>query len=290
MKFGVKLLDQVNITHFTHIVSTVTKLCAKSSNDKTCILKLTPETMYFILTEFTNNNSASTGLGRTSFWMSIDPKSIFDFYIAEGKSEEENYVLLEIQPDVLNQTLKSNPNVKMVRIKLTKRKTTCLTVELDLHSMSSKINSRTITHDIPIKVVSTSKQTDDFKEPSIDRTTLSIEMPPLKVLKHMIERLKCLNDFVYLEATNKGTLTLKIEADAVSVCSYFRNLVNLPITKSDFDSSVRLSLKKLHEFINALQFQPSKIICNFVDQRYAHFFVVHDDDLVLQYLISSVLS
>jgi len=300
MKFGLKLLDQVNISHFAHIISTVTKLCSKSANDKSCILKLTTESMYFILTEFASNNAGSGGLGRSSFWMNIDPKSIFDFYIAEGKSPDENFILLEIQPDILNQTLKSNPNVKMVRIKLTKRKTTCLTVELDLHSMSSKINSRTITHDIPIKVLSTSKQNDDFQEPSIERTTLSIEMPPLKILKHMIERMKCLSDFVYLDATNKGTLTLKIEADAVSVCSYFRNLINLPVNAqannrtlrddNEIESSVRLSLKKLNEFINSLQFQPSKIICNFVDQRYAHFFVVHDDDLVLQYLISSVLS
>lgn len=73
--------------------------------------------------------------------------------------------------------------------------------------MSSKINSRTITHDIPIKVLSTSKQNDDFQEPSIERTTLSIEMPPLKILKHMIERMKCLSDFVYLDATNKGIIS-----------------------------------------------------------------------------------
>ena len=86
---------------------------------------------------------------------------------------------------------------------MTKRKSTCLTVELDLHSMSSKVNSRTITHDIPIKVVS-SKQQDDFREPSIERTTLSIEMPPLKLIKHMIERMTFLSDFVFLEATNTG--------------------------------------------------------------------------------------
>lgn len=99
-----------------------------------------------------------------------------------------------------------------------------------------------------------------------------------------------------------GTLTLKTETDSVSVCSYFRNLINLPIKTcsssnnrilneiNGTDSSVRLSLKKLNEFINALQFQPNKIICNFIDQKYAHFFVVHDDDLVLQYLISSVMN
>lgn len=114
MKFGLKLLDQVNISHFAHIISTVTKLCSKSANDKSCILKLTTESMYFILTEFASNNAGSGGLGRSSFWMNIDPKSIFDFYIAEGKSPDENFILLEIQPDILNQTLKSNPNVKMV--------------------------------------------------------------------------------------------------------------------------------------------------------------------------------
>jgi len=221
----------------------------------------------------------------------------FIFIKISGKSAEEDFILLEIQPECLLQTLKSSPNVKMVRIKLTRRQTPCLTVELDLHSLTLKVNSRTVTHDIPIKVISISKMSvEDFQEPNINRTNLSIEMPSLKLLKHMVERFKVLHEFVYLEVTNSGKLTLKIEADAVSVCSYFRNLKNLPIFNQDESMPkheccvVRLSLKKLHDFINSLQFQPSKIICNFVHQKYAHFFVVHDDDLVLQYLISSVLS
>lgn len=303
MKFGAKLLDSVNITHFTHVIQTVSRLCAKSANDKSCILKLTPDSVYFILPEFASNNIGSGGLGRTSFWISLDPKCYFDFYVVEGKSIEEDFILLEIQPECLLQTLKSSPNVKMVRIKLTKRQTPCLTVELDLHSMTSRVNSRTITHDISIRVISAKMAADDIQEPDISRTSLSIELPPLKLLKHMIERFKVLSDFVYFEATNNGTLELKVEADAVSVGSYFRNLKNLPIFNqnetSRFDTTmnddqskciVRLSLKKLHDFINALQFTPTKVICNFVDQKYAHFFVVHDEDLVLQYLISSVLS
>ena len=309
MKFGVKLLDNVNITHFTHIIATVSKLCSKSANDKSCVMKLTEDSLYFILPEFASNNIGNCGTGRTSFWMSIDPKCLFDFYVSEGKSEEESIIMLEVQPESLLRTLKSSPNVKMVRIKLTKRQSPCLTIELDLHSMSSKLNSRTIVHDIPIKVISTAKLSpDDFQEPNVDRTTLSIQMPPLKLLKHMIERFKCLSDFVYLEATNKGTLTFKIEADAVSVSTFFRNLPNLPVgqdksranvsrAKDKDDQSdeysfctVRLSLKRLHDFVNALQFQPTKIVCNFVSQRYAHFFVIHDEDLIIQYLISSVCS
>ena len=180
--------------------------------------------------------------------------------------------------------------------------------------MTSKQNSRAITHDIPIKIISLSKVSlDDYQEPSVNKTTLSIQMPPLKLLRHMIERMKCLSEFVYLEATESGTLTLKIDADSVSVCTYFRNLVNLPIdgrrelnktkaanitvldetqsqsTGTESTCTVRLSLKRLHDLVNALQFQPSQIICNFANNKYAHFFVIHDDDLVLQYLISSVM-
>lgn len=306
MKFGVKLLDSLNIAHFTHIISTVSKLCSKAANDKSCALKLTSDTIYFILPEFAANNVGNGGSGRTSFWMSIDPKSIFDFYICEGKSPEDNIILLEIQPESLFRALKSIPSMKMLRIKLTKRQSACLTVEIDLHSMSSKSNSRTITHDIPVKVISTSKlSTDDFQEPNINRTTLSIQLPPLKLIKHMVERMKSLSEFVILEATNRGTLTFKIEADAVSVSSYFRNLNNMPINLEHRNRSrtanesnledeycsctVRLSLKRLHDFVNSLQFLPSKIICNFVNNKYAHFFVIHDEDLVLQYLISSIL-
>ena len=194
-----------------------------------------------------------------------------------------------------------------MRIKLTKRQSACLTVELELHSISSKTNSRAITHDIPVKVVSLSKiSPDEYQEPSVNRTTLSIQMPPLKLLKHMIERMKCLCEFVYLEATHDGTLTLKIEADSVSVSTYFKNLTNLPINQNQMEeenvsrrgdmeknnesSNVRLSLKRLSDLVNALQFQPSRIICNFVNNRYAHFFVIHEEDLILQFLISSVLA
>jgi hypothetical protein len=86
MKFGAKLLDSVNINHFTHVIQTVSRLCAKSANDKSCILKLTTDSVYFILPEFASNNIGSGGLGRTSFWISLDPKCYFDFYVVEGYS------------------------------------------------------------------------------------------------------------------------------------------------------------------------------------------------------------
>jgi HUS1 checkpoint protein len=173
--------------------------------------------------------------------------------------------------------------------------------------MCNRSNSRSITHDIPVKVISTSKiSLQDFTEPSVDRATLNIQLPPLKIIKNMIERMKCLSEYVCLEASDKGTLNFKIDSDAVSVCCYFRNLpaiaenpqqrqLTTPKPKESVvtlvDScTVRLSLKRLHDFFNSLQFQPTKIVCYFLNQKYAHFCVIHEEDMVLQYLVSSVLS
>lgn len=117
MKFGAKLLDTVNINHFTQIVATIGRLTAKNSSEKSCVLKLTPETIYFILPEFATSNSGHNNtLGRTSFWTSIDAKSVFEFYVCESKPDDpEPLILLEIQPESLLRALKSTTgNIKMV--------------------------------------------------------------------------------------------------------------------------------------------------------------------------------
>jgi HUS1 checkpoint protein len=302
MKFGAKLLDAAGINHFTNIISTLSRLCAKAANDKTCVLKVMPGRIVFILSEFATNSATSTGTGRSSFWFEVEAQSVFEHYVVEGKStSDEDILLLEIQPESLLRALKSSPNIKSVRMKLIKRDDRpCLSIELDLVSLNStKQNSRIITHDMPITVLSAScNMSDEFREPKVNKASLGLQLPPLKLLKHMLERMKCLSDFVCMEATSSGTLTLSIEADSVSVNTYFRDLVYLPSTASSSSavrdvvktSAVRLSLKRLTDFIAALQFQPSKMICNFVDKKYAHFFVLHDESLVLQYLISSVMS
>ena len=89
MKFGVKLVDQASINHFTHVVATVSRLCSKSANDKSCVLKMNPEEMYFILTEFASNGITNIGAGRTSFWLVCGLLFLFIFllkFIVESTS------------------------------------------------------------------------------------------------------------------------------------------------------------------------------------------------------------
>ena len=50
MKFGAKIIDTSNITYFTQLIATVSKLCSKTTN-RSCILKLTSEKIYFLFTD-----------------------------------------------------------------------------------------------------------------------------------------------------------------------------------------------------------------------------------------------
>jgi len=285
MKFGAKLVDQTNISHFTQIVSTIAKLCSKTT-DKVCVMRLTIDKLNFI---FAESCTISPGSGKSTFWMSVEPHKLFDLYICEGKSAEENFILLELQPDSLQKALKSSQHVKNVRLKLTKKQTPCLTLELDLPSVASRTSSRTVTHDISVKVIS-ARSFQDFDEPTMEHVHLSMNMPPLKLLRHMMERMKYLADYICLKASQDGDLTVGVETDLVNVNTYFKALQLIDVDEPMEGVQVRLNLKRLFEFINALQFQPTKFLCNFVDQKYAHFFVVHDDDTILQFLIASVLN
>jgi HUS1 checkpoint protein len=50
----------------------------------------------------------------------------------DGVSEEDNEIYLEVCPDSLTRSLKSAQNAKTVKIKLTKRHTSCITFEIEL--------------------------------------------------------------------------------------------------------------------------------------------------------------
>lgn len=290
MKFGVKLIDIDNIEQFTEIVATVSRLCSKGSCGKTCIIKLNKDSICFVLPEFASNQLLPDNPGRVSFWMKIDALLLFDFYIFEGKSAEKSTIMIEILPENLYHVLKSSPNVKNIKLKLANKQSICLSIEIEYCGISMKSKSRTVSHDIPVKIISSSfLAIKDFQEPNLTNSSLSIQLPCLKTLKHMIERMKAMGDFINIEATKKGDLTLKIQTDCVSVSCFFKNLP-VQVQNNECNSySLRLSIKRMSEFINGLHIKPDKIICNFVKNKYAHFLVIHNENMVLHYLISSIL-
>ncbi|KAG8572295.1 hypothetical protein GDO81_012006 [Engystomops pustulosus] len=283
MRFRCKIVDVSCLNHFTRVVNTITKLT------KSCTLRLTANNLYFILTDKVAN-------GGVSMWCELCQANFFDEYQMEGVSAEQNEIYLELAPENLSRALKTAQNAKAVKIKLTNRHCPCLTVAVELPSLSS--TSRIVTHDIPVSVIPR-RLWNDFKEPTVPTFDVSIYLPTIKTMKSVVERMKNLSNLIVIEANRNGEINLKIETDLVSVSTHFKDLGNPPWVSDDASQSstqerdtdvmseATVDIKKLLQFLAGQQVNPNKAICNIVHKRMVHFIFLHDD-VSLQYFIPAI--
>ncbi|XP_073534491.1 checkpoint protein HUS1 isoform X1 [Phyllobates terribilis] len=283
MRFRCKIVDVSCLNHFTRVVTTITKLT------KSCTLRLSASNLYFILTDKVAN-------GGVSMWCNLCQANFFDEYQMEGVSAEQNDIFLELIPENLSRALKTAQNAKAVKIKLTNKHCPCITVAVELPSLSS--TSRIVTHDIPVSVIPR-RLWNDFKEPTVPDFDVSIYLPAIKTMKSVVERMKNLSNFIVIEANRNGEIDLKIETDLVSVSTHFKDLGNPPWVNDessqnntqerdqDIMSQARVDIRKLLQFLAGQQVNPNKAICNIVHKRMVHFILLHDD-VSLQYFIPAV--
>ncbi|CAL8294887.1 unnamed protein product [Lota lota] len=284
MKFRSKIIDIGCLNHFTRVVTTISKLT------KTCVLRLTPDNLYFVL-------SGKVANGGVGMWCELSQAKFFDEFQLEGVSVEANEICLELAPDNLSRALKTAQNAKTVKIKLTRKHCPCLTIAAELPTMSSV--SRVVTHDIPVDVIP-KRLWNDFKEPSMPDFDVTIYMPPLKIMKNVVDRMKNLSNFLVIEANMNGEMNLKIETDLVSVTTHFRDLGNPPWAGDDGSQAgadsqrepetmvqARVDVRKLQQFLMGQQFNPSKAMCNIVQNTIIHLILLYED-VSLQYFIPAV--
>ncbi|XP_070709254.1 checkpoint protein HUS1 [Pempheris klunzingeri] len=284
MKFRGKIIDVACLNHFTRVITTISKLT------KTCVLRLTPDNLFFVL-------SGKVANGGVSMWCELSQANVFDEYQMEGVSSEDNEICLEVTPENLSRALKTVQNAKAVKVKLTKKHCPCVTVAAELPTMSS-IN-RVVTHDVPVDVIPR-RLWDEFKEPSVPDFDVSIYLPPLKTMKNVVDRMKNLSNFLVMEANLSGEMNLKIETDLVSVTTHFRDLGNpawgddasqhgRPSQSRDPEAmaQARVDIRKLQQFLVGQQVNPSKAMCNIVHESVVHLILLHED-ASLQYFIPAV--
>lgn len=180
MKFRGKIIDIACLNHFTRVITTISKLT------KTCVLRLTPDNLYFVL-------SGKVANGGVSMWCELSQVNFFDEYQMEGVSSEDNEICLEVTPENLSRALKTVQNAKAVKVKLTKKHCPCLTVAADLPTLSNV--SRVVTHDVPVDVIPR-RLWNEFKEPNMPDFDVSIYLPPLKTMKNVVDRMKNLSNFL----------------------------------------------------------------------------------------------
>ncbi|XP_060103754.1 checkpoint protein HUS1 isoform X2 [Heteronotia binoei] len=238
MRFRAKIVDVGCLNHFTRTINTITKLT------KACALRLTVDKLYFIL----NDRVANGGVG---MWCELCQGNFFDEFQMEGVAAEHNEIYLELTPENLARALKAAQNAKAVKIKLTNKHCPCLTVAVELPSLSS--SSRIVTHDIPARVIPR-KLWSDFSEPIIPDFDVSIYLPALKTMKSIVERMKNISNSIVIEANRNGDMNLKIETELVSVTTHFKELGNPPW---DIVSERMVHFILLHEDVSLQYFIPA---------------------------------
>jgi len=285
MKFRARMIEQISIRKFYSIISNMAKVA------KTTVMRLTTEKVHFILTD----QNAS---GAPSVWCEMEQESYFNEYNIEGVSKEQNEIFLEFIPDKIAKTLTvmKSGQVRSMKMKLTKKNNVpCLTFEVELPAL---IEGRVAVHDIPVNVLPR-KVWGEYKEPPMPPFDVSICLPDLKKLKHLMERFKTLGQAVTITAGKQGKLSLKVESDEGVFSTHYPDL-RVPVFRDDtlpwrkpdsqammdpdFTASVRVDLKRLGMFLSGEQLQPKRAIANIVEGEVLHMFFVHDD-LLVQYFL-----
>ncbi|XP_055513266.1 checkpoint protein HUS1 [Leucoraja erinacea] len=284
MKFRAKIVDVACLNHFTRIVNTISKLT------KSCILRLTSDKLFFILSD-------KVASGGVAMWCQLFQGNFFDEFQIEGVSAEYNEIYLELTPENFSRSLKTSQNAKAVKIKLTMKHCPCITIAVELPSLSS--HTRIVTHDIPVTIIPR-KLWNDFEEPSVPDFDVSIYLPVLKTMKSVVERMKNLSNHIVIEANQNGEMNLKIDTELVSVTTHFKELGNPPWVEDGTQSDsfqrrdptnmakARVDIKRLLQFLAGQQVNPSKAICNIVNKKVIHFVLLHED-VSLQYFIPALV-
>ncbi|KAM4718576.1 checkpoint protein HUS1 isoform 4-T4 [Anableps anableps] len=284
MKFRGKITDIACLNHFTRVVTTISKLT------KTCVLRLTPDHLFFILSGKVTN-------GGVGMWCQLLQANFFQEYQMEGVSSEVQEICLEVSPEPWSRALKTVQSAKSVKLKLTRKHCACLTVAAELPTLSSL--GRVVTHDVPVDVIPR-RLWQEFQEPSVPDFDVSVYLPPLKTMKSVVDRMKNLSNFLVIEANLNGEMNLKIQTHLVSVTTHFKDLGSPPwgdVSSQDGGPSpsrdpevmagVTVDIRKLQQFLMGQQVNPSKAMCNMVHQNVVHLVLLHED-VSLQYFIPAV--
>ncbi|XP_074653018.1 checkpoint protein HUS1-like [Tubulanus polymorphus] len=287
MRFRGKLVDIGCIQHFTKVIGMLAKLA------KTCVLRMTVDKLYFILSEQVVN-------GGVSIWCELAQGHFFNEYSIDGLSAEANEIFLEVIPENFMKALKTSQVSKSIKVKLTKKHTPCLTFEIEMPST----HSRFVTHDVPVHVIP-KRLWAEYDEPAMPEFDVSIYMPSLKVLRNVVDRMKTMSNFIIISANRSGEFIVKVETDSVTIATHFRDLKNPVFGKPHQDAAAqlpsqstqqqkreefaetRIDIKKFAQFLAGQQVNPNKVICNIVENKVAHFFLLHDD-VSLQYFMPAV--
>ncbi|VDO09759.1 unnamed protein product [Rodentolepis nana] len=176
---------------------------------------------------------------------------------------------------------------RSLKIKLVRRKTPCLALEVEQASISGR--SRAVWHFIPVHIVPLRLWSDfgDIPDPDFD---LSIFLPSIKSLRQFVDRMKHFARFIIIKATGSGVLYLEINMETLArVRLTFRGLRarNWHVSEEDRTSkednydeqeafSATVDIRRFSQLLSAQRIQPGWFVCNIVQDHLIQFVMMFE--------------
>ncbi|ENN72820.1 checkpoint protein HUS1 [Dendroctonus ponderosae] len=286
MKFRALMIENAAMRDFLNISVSLSRFA------KTCVLRLTKTKMYFIISEEESRPRCPQA------WCELPVSFYFKEYNIVGVSEVHNEIYLELSTALLAKSCSLlKQEAKYFKIKLTNKGSACLTLEMEF--MSGELTSRQCIHDIPVEVIS-KKNWDDYKEPVFNDFHVSIQMPNLRSIRSIAEKMKNLGHSLTLRANKSGKLTLQMKNSTVNLSVHFPDLnVNSFVGSSanpGFSSedemgdsvSSTIDIKKFITFLFGMQLNNCQAICNIVQGKMVKLQMEQPDAFSLQIFLTQL--
>ncbi|XP_012542408.2 checkpoint protein HUS1 isoform X2 [Monomorium pharaonis] len=247
---------------------------------KYCVLRLTPDELCF-----------NVGDERIPvLWAVLSQQHFFAEYVMSGVSDQENEIYLEFDPSMFARSLNSlriTTSARSAKIKLTNKRQPCLTFDIDLSSMS--VDSRQCVHDVPVKLIPR-REWSEHKMPDITEFDISLEIPQLKYLRHIVDRMKNMSSQLTVSANKCGMLVIKIEVDYATVSTHFKGLQvwECGEGKETEDISAMISIKKLAMFLGWDILHPDNVKCNLLQEKMVKLTLDVGDHVKIHYFIPAI--
>ncbi|XP_046620937.1 checkpoint protein HUS1 [Neodiprion virginianus] len=277
MKFRCRMIDSAAMRDFTNVANTVSRLA------KACVIRLTKDEVCFHVGDDYSPIA----------WAVLYQNKFFSEYTMIGVCEEQNEIYLEFSPAMLAKSLSSlKMTAKSVKIKLTNREQPCLTIDIELPSISNEL--RQCVHDVPVKVIPR-KEWGEYQAPIIPSFDVSIEMPDMKHLRNVVDQMGKMSPQLVVTAKKTGKLILKVETSFATVATHFQDL---KVGGDDRDSGVSdeeeeevsatIDIRKFGMFLTWDIIKAESVICNVVADRMINMHMNIDGHLEIHYFIPAI--
>ncbi|KAL3672292.1 hypothetical protein V7S43_002950 [Phytophthora oleae] len=189
------------------VAQSFARLGSQSSTKTNCVFTLTPETISIAL--------KSGGAEELQSFARLQTARLFHDVVVQSRAENHIGFLCDVRH--FQQALTSGKDASAVMLRLLKRDGSNF---LCLRTRAVDID---IVQSIPIEVLAMNT-VEHYREPSVPAPQIAIEMPPLRALRSIVDRLKVMHKTMTVEASKTGTLILRIDTLPLTLQTLFAHL------------------------------------------------------------------